>query len=446
MSDSNSSLVLHVDNVSKKFCRNLHRSLRYGMVDLYREAIGLGPTPGLRKGEFYAIRDVSLRVGPGESVALMGANGAGKSTLLKMVHGLIRPDAGRIRVRGRMGALTQLGAGFNPILSGRENVYINAAILGFSKADVDRRLEQMLDFAGIRDAIEDPIRTYSSGMRARLGYSIAAFLQPDLLLMDEVLATGDIAFRMKCYAHLESLIDQGTSIIIVTHMIGRIARACSRFVVLDHGGVHFDGDVDEGLRAYRRVLKLQDSGTDNESDDRIESGTSNPTPLSADESDEGNANEFLESTAIPSGSRIVAAPLGLAWIESIKVLDQRGHEISQVEHNAPIRIRVVMKSDQPVRNLRLRLLFENDGDLLTVVQCPRKFFEPLDRERVVEVSVPRMSLLSGSFRIRAMLLGGVPPQQISEKQITLQVLSRLRRGLFTLPHRWISVGKTTSPS
>ena len=274
MSTAKSETIVQVDSVSKKFCRALHRSLRYGVVDMCREAVGLGPTPTLRKGEFWAVKDMSLEVKRAESIALMGQNGAGKSTLIKMIHGLIRPDSGRIRVRGRMGALTQLGAGFNPVLSGRENVYINSAVLGFAKSEVDKRLDEILDFSGMAEAIDDPVRTYSSGMRARLGYSIAAFLNPDLLLMDEVLATGDIAFRAKCYAHLEKLMSQGTSIIIVTHMMGRIARACNRFVIMDQGRKFYDGEVDEGLRRYHDLMKVQASNDDSDEADGLEASAS----------------------------------------------------------------------------------------------------------------------------------------------------------------------------
>ena len=259
MGTTSASTLLQIDHVSKKYCRDLHRSLRYGVVDLCREAIGLGPVRHLRKGEFYAVRDVSLTVKRGEAVLLMGSNGAGKSTLLKMVNGLIRPDEGRIRVRGRMAALTQLGAGFNPVLTGRENAYINAAVLGFSKAEMNRSFDEMVDFAELEDAIDSPVRSYSSGMRARLGYAIATFLKPDLLLMDEVLATGDIAFRMKCYDHLEKLIAGDTAVIIVTHSLGRITKACNRFVFLQKGRLVFDGNMEEGVDHYIRSLKLSDA-------------------------------------------------------------------------------------------------------------------------------------------------------------------------------------------
>ena len=175
-------LLINVEGVSKKYCRNLHRSLKYGVLDLGRELLGLPQTQELRRGEFYAIQDLNFQISRGESVALMGGNGAGKSTTLKMLNGLIKPTTGRIQLRGKVAALTTLGAGFKPVLSGRENIYINAAILGFSKEIVDERIQAMIDFSEIGYAIDDPVKTYSSGMKARLGYSIGTFLEPDILL------------------------------------------------------------------------------------------------------------------------------------------------------------------------------------------------------------------------------------------------------------------------
>ncbi|HAN99125.1 MAG TPA: hypothetical protein DCQ98_17585 [Planctomycetaceae bacterium] len=441
--------VARIEHVSKKFCRNLHRSLRYGMVDLAREAIGLGPTAGLRRGEFWAVRDVSLSIRPGESLALMGANGAGKSTLLKMVQGLIRPDEGRIRVRGRMGALTQLGAGFNAILSGRENVYINAAILGVTKSEVDRRFDAMVDFAGLDHAIDDPVRTYSSGMRARLGYSIAAFLQPDLLLMDEVLATGDIAFRMKCFAHIESLIAQGTSVIVVTHMIGRIAQACNRFAVLDQGSIVYDGEVEEGMRIYRRLLRMQEAGNDEADDEGNPTARSttaaNPAtpPSNAAPSNAAASSDapMPSSVAMPSITATPAAPLphylGAAWIDEFRIIDVDGNDVTETSYASPLRLRVRLTSEERLDEFRLRIRFDGDGETLTVIESPRRTDDPLIGSRTVEVEVTKLNLLAGTYQVCAELIGGRPQQTLSERRTVLNVRSAARAGRFVLSHRWI---------
>ena len=198
-STDKSNLILDVNDVSKVFCRNLKRAMRYGLYDLGKEIIGRGADRAegkLRPGEFYSVRDANFQIGPGECVALIGPNGAGKSTMLKMINGLIKPDRGEIRIKGKIGALIELGTGFNPILSGRENVYINAAVLGMTRREVDEVFDEIVDFAELHDVMDAPVKTYSSGMRIRLGFSVAANLRPQLLLIDEVLAGGDVGFRM----------------------------------------------------------------------------------------------------------------------------------------------------------------------------------------------------------------------------------------------------------
>ena len=188
---SSSDLILDVDHVWKVYCRNLKRAMWYGLKDVGREIIGGGRDRShhnLRLGEFFAVKDASFQVRRGECLAMIGPNGAGKSTMLKMINGLIKPDSGSIKISGKIGALIELGTGFNPILSGRENIYINGAVLGMRKREVDGLMEKIVECAEVSHVIDDPIKTYSSGMRVRLGFSIAANLRPELLLMDEVLA------------------------------------------------------------------------------------------------------------------------------------------------------------------------------------------------------------------------------------------------------------------
>lgn len=248
--------LITVKNVSKKYCRNLKRSLRYGLRDLASELTGRSAAGrvNLRPGEFFSVRNVSFEVGRGECVALLGPNGAGKSTLLKMLAGLFKPDVGRIRIRGRMGALIELGTGFNPILSGRENVYVNGAILGLNRAEVDRRFEEILEFAELKDVIDEPVRTYSSGMRLRLGFAVAANMRPNLLLVDEVLAVGDVGFRMKCFQHIQDQVASGMSLIIVSHSIGQLNRVATRALVMNKHQLIHDGDFVEGATLYEKLL------------------------------------------------------------------------------------------------------------------------------------------------------------------------------------------------
>ncbi|HEY8514543.1 MAG TPA: polysaccharide ABC transporter ATP-binding protein [Candidatus Binatia bacterium] len=243
--------TLEIDGVSKKFCRALDRSLLYGVLDVVGELTGGRRHPDrLRTGEFWAVRDVSLRLEPGEAIGLVGSNGAGKTTLLRMIGGLIRPDTGRIRIRGRVAPLIALGAGFDPVLSGRENIFANMAILGVSTAEVRKRLDSVIAFAELADAIDAPVQTYSSGMAARLGFACAVHTEPDLLLIDEVLAVGDARFRRKCFQRLAQLRERGTAFILVSHNPHAVLNVCERAVYLRAGELVCEGPTPEVLRRY----------------------------------------------------------------------------------------------------------------------------------------------------------------------------------------------------
>ncbi len=248
--------AIKVDNVSKKYCRNLKRSLRYGVQDLFSEFTARSgeSRKKLRRGEFFAVDHVSFQIKPGECVALLGPNGAGKSTLLKMLAGLFKPDTGKITVRGRLGALIELGTGFNPILSGRENVFVNGTLLGLTRREIEERFDEIIEFAEVGHVIDEPVRTYSSGMRLRLGFGVAAHLKPQVLLIDEVLAVGDVGFRMKCFKHILNLVEQGLCLIIVSHAIGQLNRVATRAIVMQEHRMIYDGGFPEGAALYEKIL------------------------------------------------------------------------------------------------------------------------------------------------------------------------------------------------
>ena len=235
-------VLIDVRGVRKKYCRSLRTSMKYGVSDILGDILGRAPSSALRKDEFYATDDVSLTVRRGECLGLIGANGAGKSTLLKLINGIFLPDAGSIEVRGKVGALIEVGAGFHPLLSGRENIYISGAIQGMSKAEIDSKLDSIIAFSGLDEFIDMPIKSYSSGMYVRLGFAVAVHLEPDVLIIDEVLAVGDMAFRSKCYEAIDQLRKQ-CAIIFVSHNMQQIGRVCDRACFLERGKVAYQGDT-----------------------------------------------------------------------------------------------------------------------------------------------------------------------------------------------------------
>ncbi|HUS10883.1 MAG TPA: ABC transporter ATP-binding protein [Pyrinomonadaceae bacterium] len=244
-----------VTGVSKKFCRSLKRSLLYGLKDIAAELSGgRRHSDVLRPGEFWALEGVNFELRRGEALGLVGANGAGKSTLLRLISGLIKPDAGTLRVRGRVAPLIALGAGFNPILTGRENIYVNMSILGLSRKEIDAKFDDVVAFAEIGDALEAPVQTYSSGMAARLGFACAVHTDPDVLLVDEVLAVGDLKFRMKCFRHMAKLLERGTCFILVSHSPHSILTVCQTAIYLLKGKVVAAGRTASVMTKYEEDL------------------------------------------------------------------------------------------------------------------------------------------------------------------------------------------------
>ena len=204
--------------------------------------------------DVWALHDVSAKIGRGEAVGLIGRNGSGKTTLLRVVAGIIEPTAGHVRSDGRIGSLLELGAGFHLDFTGRENVFLNGAIQGLRRADIKARFDEIVAFAELENAIDRPVRTYSSGMTMRLGFAIAAFLDADILLLDEVFAVGDEAFQRKCFGRIFAFKEQGGTIVFVSHDASAVERLCERSVFLEEGHVAFDGPTREAVVRYRRTL------------------------------------------------------------------------------------------------------------------------------------------------------------------------------------------------
>lgn len=249
--------VISVEGVSKKFCRDLKRSLFYGVQDIAADlTFGRRQSHQLRTREFWALRAIDFQLYPGQALGLVGGNGAGKSTLLRIISGLIKPDTGQIRIRGRIAPLIALGAGFNPILTGRENIYANMSILGLSTQQIEQRFQDVVDFAEIEEAIDAPVQTYSSGMSARLGFACAIHTEPNILLIDEVLAVGDARFKAKCYRRLYELKQSGVAFILVNHNSQAILNVCDTAIYLAQGAMVSEGAVSAVVDRYEKDLFL----------------------------------------------------------------------------------------------------------------------------------------------------------------------------------------------
>ncbi len=310
-------VLVRAEGVSKKFASRLNLSMWYGAADIARDFFGLSSRSSqLRAGEFWAVDDLSFELGRGECWGLIGPNGAGKSTLLKMLNGIILPDQGRIEIQGRLGALIELGAGFHPLLTGRENIYINGAILGLTRREMDANLDSIIAFSELEDFMDTPIKFYSSGMYVRLGFAIAAHLHPDILLLDEVLAVGDVSFQAKCFNKLGQIRDAGATVFLVSHNLHHVAGFCQQVAYLNRGVLKFIGDPGEAIATYTADL-LERSVRE----------------------EPGDGSDLSQ---VHGSGRIK--------IEDVRFLDAGGNPVSQIHSGEGVTVRLVYCSDGTIEN------------------------------------------------------------------------------------------------
>ncbi|QOR73382.1 ATP-binding cassette domain-containing protein [Cruoricaptor ignavus] len=248
-------ILIKAEHVSKKFCKDLNLGLWYGLQDLGASVFGSDQPRELRKKEFWAVDDISFEVKRGECLGLLGHNGAGKSTLLKVLTGLIAPDRGRVELHGRVNALIELTAGFNPILTGRENIFNNGAVLGLTEKEIRAKFDEIVAFSELEEFIDTPVQYYSSGMKVRLGFSVAAHTEPDVLILDEVLAVGDAGFKTKSLNKMKEIM-QNAAVIFVSHSMPQISRVCDSVLFMRHGKEYYIGNnVHKGIEMYFEEFK-----------------------------------------------------------------------------------------------------------------------------------------------------------------------------------------------
>jgi len=280
-----------------------------------------------RGTDVWALRDVSFTVEPGHAIGLVGRNGSGKTTLLRLLSGIVKPTSGRVAVGGRVGSLLELGAGFHPELTGRENVYLNGSIHGLRRADIRERFDEIVAFAGLEDFIDLPVRTYSSGMYMRLGFAIASHVEADVLLLDEVFAVGDEAFQRKCFGKIFEFKQRGGTIVFVSHDAGAVERLCDRAVLLSEGRVAFDGPTHEVVVAYRRLL----------------AGERDPEERAAGLKEWGGE---------------------VARVENVRLLADDGSQRSQLLAGEPFAISLDLAADTPIPPPRLGWELRDDAGVL----------------------------------------------------------------------------------
>lgn len=232
------------ENVTKKFRRHTGRQLLRQHVQAWFHSRGAAH-------DFYALKNVSFQIASGEGIGIIGSNGAGKSTLLGLISGLAQPNEGKVTVNGRIAALLELGSGFHPDLTGAENLRLNASLLGFTRRETEALFETIVDFAGLSEVMNEPLRTYSTGMSMRLAFSIAVNLNPDILIVDEVLAVGDQAFQVKCLDRIRELRKSGRTLLMVSHTPRVVQEFCDRALWLDHGELVMEGEAEQVLAAYQ---------------------------------------------------------------------------------------------------------------------------------------------------------------------------------------------------
>ncbi|MGF1583382.1 MAG: polysaccharide ABC transporter ATP-binding protein [Gemmataceae bacterium] len=259
--------TISIQNLSKKYrlgqrftggYRDLRDVLMNWATAPFRKARSVYPSSNgkaARPETIWALQDVSFQVQHGEVVGIIGRNGAGKSTLLKILSQIVEPTKGRAELRGRVGSLLEVGTGFHPDLTGRENVYLNGSILGMTRREVDRKFDEIVDFSGVEDFLDTPVKRYSSGMKVRLAFAVAAHLEPEIMIIDEVLAVGDLEFQRRCLGKMEDVANSGRTVLFVSHNMAAVRALCSRGILLDAGQVRYDGTPDEAISRYNEITR-----------------------------------------------------------------------------------------------------------------------------------------------------------------------------------------------
>jgi len=350
--------------------------------------------------DFWAVRNVDLQIPAGSVYGLIGHNGSGKSTLLKLITGIYRPTEGQITAEGRVAALIELGAGFHPDMTGRENIRLNGSILGLGKSEIEAAMETIIDFSGLREFIDDPVKHYSSGMYVRLGFSVAVHMRPDVLLVDEVLAVGDEEFQRKCFDHLYTLRREGRTIIVVSHGLGQLEGLCDEVAWLDHGEVQEIGPATDTISAYLQQV---------------------------------NAAEAMAGSlvAIARGDDTMRAGTGAIRCTAARLVDAGGGSLQHAETGKTFGIEVDLHCYEEILGPNLRFAFQHEsGPLVTMMSNHRYGFDfgYISGEKTATAELTANPLLPGRYRVHIDLFDHTGSVLIDNWDDALEFTVRSERG------------------
>src|SRR5262245_62175846 len=372
-------------------------------LDRLREVLSFRGSPYHQ--DFWALRQVSFAVQPGESWGIIGENGAGKSTLLKLIAGVTRPSQGSVEVRGRVGALLELGTGFHPEYTGRENIYFSAAMMGLSKPETEALLPEIIDFSGLGDFIDRPVKTYSTGMFMRLGFSVATTINPDVLITDEILAVGDESFQKKCIRRMEAFLAQGKSLLFCSHSMYHVRKLCQKALWLDHGHMRSVGDASEVTNSYEDYMRELEARAQ----------------LSAETEGEQSTLEYSR-------------------LRRVRLLNAADQETTRFAMGDSVRLEIIAEAPDGLVPVIAVGLVRNDKTPIYGVFSDIDKVQPMEignRKFRIVYEVLDLSLLPGSYTFRVHVLDspGLRLFDTVEKDFAVRGDTR-ELGICRLPHRW----------
>lgn len=400
--------AIEFNSVWKKFKKGeKFNSIRDAVPNFFKKA--LKETP-LKEGEFWAVKNVSFEIKRGEVVGVMGPNGAGKSTILKLLSRIIIPSQGDMKIKGRLSALIEVTAGFHPELTGRENVYLNGTILGMRKREIDRKFDEIVEFSGVSEFIDTPVKRYSSGMYSRLGFSVAAHMDPEILLVDEVLAVGDIAFQSKCAQKMRELMSSGATIILVSHQLNLIQSICKRVILLQNGEVVNDGTVEEVLPHYQNLVYQK-------------------------------SEEDLRSKINSHDERVHVNTNTLVKVDHLSILSD-GQNKEKFQVNDPLNVKVELtaqdKIEEPIFMLEI---LRADGVLCCSTRTDEEGFnvETLEGKKTININLGKILLSPGIYMVKFSVWDKemIHPYVVYNKEVfRIEYNGRQSEGLFFIHAQW----------